>query len=179
MRSRIVKSGLLIDLCINVALLWAIRHLAFFSFIDVTIVRDRWGMFYFHRSSHTGPACSSCGCSIILIGRTARIIPRRAEPSRSLARLWERVEVVLTFWKMAAARALSSSMTSPRNRLLRTVAATHTRPRDLVRPPVRIFGAVRTRLYGLIHVAGWRKRAPILRRLFKALPTDRFFFIGI
>jgi len=91
------------------------------------------------------------GCSIILIGRTAWI----TAPHR--ARLWERVEVVLTFWKMAAARALSSSMTSPRNRLLRTVAAsatTHTRPMDLVRPPDGIFGAVRMRLYGLIHVVG-------------------------
>lgn len=117
------------------------------------------GIFDFLHSSHIFYS-SLYGCSIILIGRTARITTSRRVASRCVApltRLWERVEVVLTFWKMAAARALSSSMTSPRNRLLRTVAAsaaTHTRPRDLVRPTVRIFGAVRTRLYGLIHAVG-------------------------
>lgn len=85
--------------------------------------------FFFFTFSFVRPGLD--GCSIILIGRAARITHRGA-------RLWERVEVVLTFWKMAAARALSSSMTSPRNRLLRTVAREQRRRRESTREgPVR------------------------------------------
>lgn len=102
------------------------------------IPSDRSDMFYFLRSSFAHRTSLYVGgCSIILIGRIARITaPHRA------ARLWERVEVVLTFWKMAAARALASSMTSPRNRLLSTVPvgsdAHATRgPRSSARPYLR------------------------------------------
>lgn len=130
---------------------FSIRHLAVAALIDLAIPADHWLCFLFLPFST--PSLSRfflCflsflrpvldGCSIILIGRAARITHRGA-------RLWERVEVVLTFWKMAAARALSSSMTSPRNRLLRTVARAASATREHTRgtgSSVRIFGAVRT-----------------------------------
>lgn len=111
------------------------------ALIDLAIPADHWPCFLFlyfsflifffflRFLSFVRPGLD--GCSIILIGRAARITHRGA-------RLWERVEVVLTFWKMAAARALSSSMTSPRNRLLRTVAREQRRRRESTREgPVR------------------------------------------
>lgn len=101
--------------------------LAVFSFSFISL--SSYFFFFLRFFSFVRPGLD--GCSIILIGRAARITHRGA-------RLWERVEVVLTFWKMAAARALSSSMTSPRNRLLRTVAREQRRRRESTREgPVR------------------------------------------